>query len=169
MPKPIARLPEEFVKLDKLVKTGSERLVKRATKACAKTLVDGTPVDTGVARAGWEAGLDGVVSDSARIPRYPKGSKAGGAGRGETLVRTETLAKIAQNVAPFDSRKNRFVTIQNQVDYIGLLNNGSSRQGPSNFVELAVQAATLSVVGQKVINNDLAGRLTDARARRGLT
>lgn len=84
-----------------------------------------TPVDKGRARGGWtvEIGSE-TAGDSATLDKTGSGTISAGS------------AKIT-SAKPFEP-----ISISNNVPYIGILNGGSSKQAPAQFVELAVAAAT---------------------------
>jgi hypothetical protein len=93
----------------------------------------GTPVDTGWARSNWLINLTVPVTQ-------PVGSK--------------------QSVQPLQPNSGGIlgyrlthgpVYISNNVPYISLLNNGSSRQAPAGFVQRAIhKAVTIDLIGLKV-------------------
>lgn len=96
------------------------------------SIVKGTPVDTGLARSNWVVSLDAEFDDV--IPPYIAGASLGVDEQGNAN------AAIAQGRAVLDSvRAGQVVYVQNNVPYIGLLNDGSSRQSPALFVELGIQ------------------------------
>jgi hypothetical protein len=125
------------------VADGVDKVVKRAAFEVDQAVVMGTPVDTGRARSNWIASIGSPTGDT-RGP-FSAGSKLG---KGET---NNAQAAINAAKAVIDSRRFReAIFITNNVDYIGKLNNGSSKQAPKNFVRKAVQAGTQVIRNIKV-------------------
>lgn len=88
-------------------------------------LVLTTPVDTGRARANW-------------LPTV-------GAPANYTVEATNPLGAVNLALSIFNANTvPNFPTlyIANNLDYIESLNNGSSKQAPANFVELALSAVS---------------------------
>lgn len=102
------------------------RLVEEVAERVHGTLVLGTPVKTGNARSNWLVGVGTPRSGTVPI-------------RSEVETITDGAATIRGRV-----KGDIEVNITNDVDYILLLNAGSSRQAPAGFVEKAV------VVGVRV-------------------
>lgn len=82
-----------------------------------------TPVDTGRARANWQVGLGGPITEEIM-----EEDKTGAA----TISRNNSRLAVR--------RPRQIIFLSNNVDYINELNRGSSSQAPANFVELAVAA-----------------------------
>lgn len=116
------------------VEENVERAVKDVSREVARTAIEATPVDTGMARSNWQTGLDaapfGVLP--ARIP----------GARGSTGDANSAAAMSACEPAieDFDVTKNREVHISNNAPHIGALNHGHSKQAPADFARLAVLA-----------------------------
>jgi len=84
-------------------------------------IVRGTPVDTGHARANWQIGIGSWPTTTlAAKDKQPLGSDPA----------------IKPDVATIDGEKVIYVT--NALPYIGVLEDGSSKQAPVGFVGLAV-------------------------------
>ena len=111
-----------------------DSVVKKITLDVTANLIGTTPVDTGWARANWIPtigapvieDLSGVDTKGDKISRVSEASAKQGAGN--TSVLKYTLKS-----------GDTFVT--NNVPYIRDLNDGSSEQAPSGFVQLAIQKA----------------------------
>lgn len=89
-------------------------------------VVIGTPVDTGVARANWLAGVGSAPTGTSTDL-----DKAGG----QTIQRNNgTIATYPANGLPD-------LWIVNNLPYIGRLNDGYSEQAPAKFVEIAIDRA----------------------------
>ena len=95
----------------------------------------GTPVDTGWARANWVPSVGRAFTGlSGRRPRRGERSRAG-------MKATNALARIA---ASYRIEQGP-VFVTNNVPYINLLNDGSSQQAPSAFVQRAISKAVRSI------------------------
>ncbi len=112
--------------------------VKQAALAVDQAVVLGTPVDTGLARSNWL--VTRVAPRQGTINAYSPGERLG---IGE---QQNAAGALAQGQAAVRSRRpGEDIIIQNNVEYIGLLNDGSSQQAPANFVATAVMAGISAV------------------------
>lgn len=122
------------------MKSKSDAVARLGAIACSsiagaihESVVRGTPVDTGAARSNWIISLDAPFSDF--IEPYAYGSHLG---IGE---QSNASAAISQGQTVLAGvRSGSIIYIQNNTPYIGLLNDGSSRQAPALFVELGIHA-----------------------------
>ncbi len=120
-------------------------LVKRKVAlAVDQAVVLGTPVDTGNARSNWLVSLSQPRQD--QISPYAPGNKLG---RGERANAQNAINQGASVVGV--ARTGQDIYIVNNVDYIGDLNQGSSRQAPANFVEMAVLSGSQVVNSARVL------------------
>jgi hypothetical protein len=119
-------------------------LVKRVAIEVGDVLINNTRVDTGLARSNWQATLD--VPAAGTIPPYAPGRKLGLA---ETANANAAKAQLQSTTSIFDLGRNRAIFITNNVPYIGLLNDGSVAESPTNFVEKAVQRGQAVVKAQR--------------------
>jgi len=110
------------------------RLVRAVALAADQAVVLATPVDTGNARSNWQVGLNAPVV-SERTP-YAPGNRLG---LGEQANAQAAMEQARQVVAGRGFGQS--VWISNNVNYIGKLNEGFSRQAPANFVEMGILAA----------------------------
>ena len=90
----------------------------------------GTPVDTGWARANWIPYI-GSASSSPVGNRPKTGQTA------STAAQSKATAEVAGS---YTLSKGKIV-IANNVPYIVFLNEGSSKQAPSGFVQAAIARA----------------------------
>lgn len=89
----------------------------------------GTPVDTGWARANWVPSIGTPFEGlSGQRPRRGEQSRAGALAM-NALARVALQYRIEQGP----------IWISNNVPYIGLLNNGTSKQAPEAFVQRAIE------------------------------
>ena len=148
---PFSALPRRMDRLGgKTIRKGVSKLVQEVAQGIGNTLVDATPVDTGLARSNWRATLSGPASGT--IPAYSPGN-ALGLGEGANA----SAAKGQQNsvIKRFDIKKHSNIFITNNIPYIGLLEAGSSGQAPGGMVKLALQTgrAILEANAGRVLEN----------------
>lgn len=115
------------------------RNVAKATREVAKDMlaevVLATPVDTGLARSNWRVGVGGPDL-GVRSP-YSPGRHLG------IDESSNAAAAIAEGEAVINGAPdNQPLFISNSVPYIGILNSGSSKQAPANFIERAFARAS---------------------------
>lgn len=111
-----------------------DTIVKKITLDVTANLIGTTPVDTGWARANWIPtigapvieDLSGVDTKGDKISRVSEAASKQSAGNASVLKYTLKSG-------------DTFVT--NNVPYIRDLNDGSSQQAPSGFIQLAIQKA----------------------------
>lgn len=115
------------------VEQGADRITKQIAGLALTNVVLSTPVDTGRARGGW------VVSNGAPSLEDP--------GRLDTIG-TATIAagqaEIAQRRSPQD------IYLNNNVNYIVFLDQGSSGQVAENFVATGVARAVSAVENSRL-------------------
>lgn len=119
----------------RVVADNADTLVRRVAVAVDRSVVLGTPVDTGRARSNWIAEInnpaDGINEDADR----------GGA---------RQLAANERMIATYNGDRDQSVHITNNLPYIGRLNDGWSAQAPAGFVEEAVHIAVDTIKGAKI-------------------
>ncbi len=98
------------------------RVVKAIGDAAGTELVRVTPVDTGLARSNWLAS----INNRRRAVVPPDSASA----------RQASIQAITSRLKTGDT-----LFIANNVDYIAILNTGSSQQAPRGFFQTAVQGA----------------------------
>lgn len=115
----------------------TEQVIVRLSLNVTANLVETTPVDTGWARANWlpaigtpSLGSGSSKPDPSLIP-------------GQAASQQAAIAKLTAYRLGRGS-----VFISNNVPYIGRLNDGSSRQAPSGFVQAAVREGVAQTVAQ---------------------
>lgn len=104
--------------------------------AIDQVLVTSTPVDTGRARSNW---IVGAGPSNRIIEAYVLNSGSGSA-----------EAALAQARAFLDSTDVSVIYISNNLEYIQYLNEGTSAQAPSGFIEAAVETGRRAVRNMKV-------------------
>jgi hypothetical protein len=108
-----------------VVGENAAKFVRRAAIAADQAVVLATPVDTGRARANW-------VTSIGR-PRFVQSTSVDPGGG---IAISQGLSVIAGYKAGGGG-----IFITNSLDYIGFLEEGSSRQAPNGMTRFAIQAA----------------------------
>lgn len=119
-------LSRRLEKIADQVGANAERAIKGSALVADSTLVLGTPVDTGRARAGWQ-----VSFGSPALADLPA-----------TVVDQSGASTIAVNegkILQFKIGPSLFIA--NSVPYIARLDQGYSQQAPEGFSRAAVEAA----------------------------
>lgn len=125
--------------------------VERAMKDCAqvvlRSVVEGTPVDTGTARSNWTPELDSAFEGlfPARVP-----GTMGSTGYANSVATIEAGAPV---IEAFDIHANREIHITNNAGHIQALNDGHSKQAPADFVRLAVLDGLAMVLNAQVLKD----------------
>lgn len=115
--------------------------------AALKTMVYGTPADTGRARSNYRVSI-GARTFSV-IPPYSPGKDLG---IGETANARAALDAARAKLATL--RAGQAVYITNNIEYLDLLNNGSSAQSSGGFVEAGIAAARVHIAGTRIFFRD---------------
>ncbi|MFG1289469.1 HK97 gp10 family phage protein [Xanthobacter versatilis] len=142
---------DDFAKRIDRIAVRVEGNVERAVKDCAgavlRSVVENTPVDTGMARSNWTLELDRAFEGlfPARVPGE-KGSTA-------EENATATIEAGTPTIEAFDIAANREIHITNNAPHIQPLNDGHSRQAPAGFVQMAVMEGLATVRGAKIVED----------------
>lgn len=131
----------------------ASNMAKSAAMEIIADLAQSTPVDVGSAVSNWQVSVGSVPG--IELPAFapsPSGRMIGGVWTHsvppETTRPPNASAMIEQAEAALASKApGEMVFIANVLPYIGVLNDGSSEQAPSGFVERAV------IIGRKIIDN----------------
>lgn len=99
------------------------KATRKVAMAITQTLVDETPVDTGRTRGNW------TVSHGSASGRTT-----------ERVDKPGARTKAAANEAISKFRPGVPMFIENNLEHVSLLNDGTSRQAPRNFVDTAIKA-----------------------------
>lgn len=124
----------------------TSRLVRRVAIVADQAVVSGTPVDTGRARSNWVAQVG--ANFSGVIDAYVPGQGGSTGAQNIQAALDQAEAVISQYESGFD----QFISISNNLPYIGELNNGSSAQAPANFVEIALAEAVAAINRSRIID-----------------
>jgi hypothetical protein len=144
-------LANQMDALEKRVKAASKSTTDDVALSILNDLVQVTPVDVGTAISNWQLTLDAPASDI--VPAYAPSPK----GRTKHGVWTHVVDPIitAQNNLPLilDAARRvlsarqlgQTIYLANNLPYIQELNDGSSEQAPSGFVDRAL------ILGREVV------------------
>lgn len=106
----------------------AEKAVIRLGLNITANLIEDTPVDTGWARANWVPAIG--ASRASPAASQPTGA----------MVQTQAALQASGQVGLLSYKLSRgSVFISNNVPYINRLNDGSSTQAPSGFVQAAIR------------------------------
>lgn len=130
-------------RISRQISDQSAKYVKAAARAVLVDLAKITPVDTSLAVSNWTVGIG--YSPVNLIPPHVPGSK----GSTAAASRAQTIAYGRQMINMYKSRQ--VLHISNNIDYITLLNQGSSPQASAGFVERAVMKGNLATKKVKLI------------------
>ena len=151
---PFESLAPRMNALGRLMPKIGTKLVRDVSRGIGATVVDTTPVDTGLARSNWQASLNAPVG---MIHAYAEGNNLGIA---ETANASAAKAQQRQVIESFDALKHQKVVISNRVPYIGFLDRGSRNTRASNIVAQGLQTgrAVLQASCKKVLEEVRKGK-----------
>lgn len=112
----------------------SANVLKQLTVEITADLIKTTPVDTGWARSNW-------------IPSFGE-SFTGTDGTRESVVTSRQQSGLTDVLTNYAISKGN-IYISNNVPYILLLNDGSSRQAPAGFVQQSIARAISQVFSRR--------------------
>lgn len=142
MPRNLNDLGKMFDRLPRELKTAASMAAVSASRVIIKDLSNNTPVDTTKAVSNWIVTLKSPAT--GEIGSHVPGRK------GDTKT-PSALQTYSAAVAILASKKpGQVVYITNNVDYVKLLNEGSSKQQPAGFVQRAVYLGRLAVRNYKI-------------------
>ena len=140
-------LAKKMRKASVAVSRNADKLVVQVAETVLTNVVSDTPVDKGDARSNWQVNLNSPATGtrSAFVPGK-KGSTAL-----DNIIASVEMG--SQKLAAYQSGQEIHIT--NNLDYIGDLNNGSSKQAPPGFVQEAVleSIAKIQVAGFSILHN----------------
>lgn len=125
-----------------------DRLVRKVAIAADQAVVSGTPVDTGRARSNWLVEI-GSTPAGTRAPYVP--GEAGSTGAANTQAALDHAQDTVRGYR--GSEHSPEIHITNNLPYIEELNQGSSKQAPENFVEMAIHEAVKAVANTRVVDD----------------
>lgn len=111
----------DISKFVKKARGNMDEAVQGVALELAARLVARTPVESGVARGNWQAGIGGFRAEPTGEPDKS----------GET-----TLANIAATIG--GARAGQTIYLTNTLSYIGRLEHGASKQAPAGMVTVTL-------------------------------
>jgi len=123
------------------------RVVRAVASSIDRNVVSDTPQDTGAAASNWLVSIDTPLTGV--IPPYAPGMKLGKGFPGNTNAAIQQ-GKVA--IGSFDIKLNNAIFISNNIEYIGLLNDGRSKQTKPLFVQRSIQLAITEVKKFKLLD-----------------
>jgi len=136
---PTGRVLKNVDEVVAIIQGGSAEVIRKLQLRALQTLQSATPVDTGHARSAWTPSVGSPVEERLDRPANEVDAKSSASGR-----LSENRAK-AEAIADSYLLPQGTVFISNNVPYVIFLDQGSSSQAPSNFIERALVAAIVSV------------------------
>lgn len=121
-----------------------DAVVKDAVYTIFEEIVRGTPVDKGTARSNWMVSLD--APDGNLRAAFAPGNHLG---IDETANADATIQQAEETINQMQGGDD--IYIENNVPYIGLLNDGSSTQAPKLFVEQAIERGMQKVENARIV------------------
>jgi hypothetical protein len=122
------------------VRSYANRAVKAGATAVVHRVTEETPADTGQARSNWITTLDTPFFGT--VPPYAPGSKLG---MGETANAQGAQLQAKPAISAYQVDKNAAVIVQNNLDYIKGLDDGTISAQSRNMVAKAVQSGVIAV------------------------
>lgn len=120
----------------------TDRVVRALALEVIADVVEDTPIDTGWARANWVPFIGPVTAAPSVPTREAKVLAVPGAKAAQASAIDRVLQSYTAKQGP--------VTVANSVDYIFRLNEGSSSQAPSGFVQAAFERAIRRVQARNI-------------------
>jgi hypothetical protein len=127
------------------VEGNAEKAVRDCASAVARSVIEATPADTGKAMSNWIAQLD-APSAGQREAHVP-----GTAGSTADINGQAAINQAIDVIRRYRAGQNRSINITNNLPYIGALNDGHSKQAPSEFVRIATFDGIASIRGAKLL------------------
>ena len=118
----------------------ADQTVRLVALAADRTLVLNTPVDTGRARANWQASLGSPAAGTVDAAPGKRGSVA------------QATAQAQAVIADYKGGPGAAIFLTNNLPYIVPLNNGSSQQQPAGFVERAIYKVIKAAKAARLIS-----------------
>ena len=143
----LAEFAKRMTRISVEVENGVEQGMRDCAGTVARSVIGGTPADTGRARSNWSAQIDEAAH--GLIPAYMPDQAGSTAQENAAAATRAAVAKIAQ----FDIDKHKSIHITNNLPYIGSLNDGHSKQAPAGFVQMATLAGLAAVRGLRVLKD----------------
>lgn len=146
MARPFEELPNIMERYARGTGQAIDVLIRDLATKAGRAAVENTRVDTGLARSNWRASLD--VPAVGVIPPYAPGSKLG---IGEGANAAGAINQQQSVIRAFTTKRNKSIHLTNNVDYIGVLNNGGPNVSPAMMAQRAVQEAQARARGTRIL------------------
>ena len=152
------RFSRNIRSLGSRIQNNSLWLTRRVAKRTLISLVDGTPVDKGVARSNWRVSVG--VPTRAVIPAYAPGKKLGIGERrnARAAIQAGFFAINQLRVGSFrrgTGQVGSALYITNSVPYLSRLRNGYSKQQPRDWVRVAYMEGLAEIPQAKLLSSAL--------------
>ena len=140
-------------KLGSRIENNSVAMTKRVAKRALTSLVEGTPVDEGVARSNWRVSLGNPTR--AVIPAYSPGKKLGigerANARAAIQVGFATINQLRVGAKRGTGQAGQAVFITNAIPYLDRLRAGYSSQQPNDWVQVALLEAQAEIAATRLL------------------
>ena len=143
----LAEFAKRMTRISVEVENGVEQGMRDCAGTVARSVIGGTPADTGRARSNWSAQLDEAYAGV--LPAYVPGSAGSTAQENAAAATRAAVAKITR----FKIDKHKSIHITNNLPYISSLNDGHSKQAPAAFVQMATLAGLMAVRGMRILKD----------------
>ncbi len=132
-------MPNQIQVIIGQLEEATEKVVTRLSVNITAELIEATPVDLGWARANWIPAIGTPFIEDA-TPTSREGRQAA-----VPSQRARQQAAVASLATSSYSLSRGPVFLSNNVPYITRLNDGSSDQAPTGFVQAAIQRGIMSL------------------------
>lgn len=123
----MASFGQQLKQFEVKVQSQSTAVVKKVVLEMFTRVMKRTPVDTGNARVNWEIGVNEIKSTVATAAAI----------EGENQVSAQALLAGLSELSTFKAGQTVYIT--NNVEYIGHLESGHSKQAPAGMVAITVR------------------------------
>jgi Bacteriophage HK97-gp10, putative tail-component len=124
-----------------------EVAVRDCAAAVAKSVIEATPADTGKAKSNWIAQLD--APSTGQREAHVLGATGSTADTNNQAAINQAIDVISR----YKAGQNRSINITNNLPYISALNEGHSKQAPTDFVRIAVLSGLATIRNVKVLKD----------------
>lgn len=145
--RPLRDLPRVIQEYSEGLIGNADKTMRDVVRAASRTMISGTPADTGRARSNYIGAVSQPVFEQ-REPFFPGRHL----GISETANLTAALADIDNRLRSFSARKHGRFVLTNSVSYLGLLNSGlGSPQSAGGFFERGLISAQSTFRSAKIM------------------
>jgi hypothetical protein len=141
-------------KLGSRIENNSAALTKRVAKRTLQSLVEGTPVDKGVARSNWRTSLGNPTRSV--IPAFSPGRHLGIGERANARAAIQagfaTINQLRVGAKRGTGQAGSAVYITNAIPYLDRLRSGYSSQQPNDWVQVALLEAQAEIASTRLLS-----------------